>query len=159
LGYHPRIGRVRGASIVRLYSTELKRTLNETYDIPTGKKAEILSFPSWLDSEQLKEYVAGYFDGDGSVNIVRSGMKEHRWGPYQSIRMTFTSKSYKFLCELRRYLVSLGFTPTTIKEDQQVYRLKMYSRKNLRLFVQLFRIRHPVKMRQVRSVLRGEFVP
>ena len=56
-------------------------------------------------------------------------------------------------------MVSLGFTPTSIKKEDEVYRLKMYSRKNLELFARSFRIRHPAKIAKIRSVLRGEFVP
>lgn len=82
-----------------------------------------------------------------------------QWGPYETIRTTFTSKSAVFLEGLREYLVYLGFTPTSLKTEEEVCRLKMYSRKNLELFARLFRIRHPVKIAKIGSVLGGEFVP
>ena len=56
-------------------------------------------------------------------------------------------------------MVSLGFTPTSLKAEEEVYRLKMYSRKNLELFARSFRIIHPVKIAKIGSVLGGEFVP
>jgi hypothetical protein len=55
--------------------------------------------------------------------------------------------------------MSLGFSPTSLKAEEEVYRLKMYSRKNLELFARSFRIRHPVKIAKIGSVLGGEFVP
>ena len=158
LGYSQRINRVKGASIIRIYSASLKRTLTETYAIPSGKKSGKIVFPNWLDRDNLHQYISGYFDGDGSVSLIRSGKKQ-KWGPYETIRTTFTSKSLGFLQGLREYLVSLGFTPTSIKKEDEVYRLKMYSRKNLELFARSFRIRHPAKIAKIRSVLRGEFVP
>ncbi|TLY00663.1 MAG: hypothetical protein E6K90_02940 [Thaumarchaeota archaeon] len=81
------------------------------------------------------------------------------WGPYKTIRITFTSKSRGFLAELRTYLKSVGLTPTSVKKEKEVYRLKMYSLENLKLFRQLFTIRHPVKLSRMCSVLQGELVP
>ena len=158
LGYNPRISKVEGASIIRIYSTSLRKTLTNKYKIPVGKKAGKIIFPSWLDNAAKNHYISGYFDGDGSVSVIRSG-KKGQWGPYQTIRTTFTSKSAAFLQGLREYLVSLGFTPTSLKAEVEVYRLKMYSRKNLELFARSFRIRHPVKIAKIGSVLGGEFVP
>ena len=158
LGYHPRIYEVKGASIIRIYSISLRRLLTEDYRIPVGKKAGKIVFPDWLDEEALNQYISGYFDGDGSVSVIRSGKKK-QWGPYRTIRTTFTSKSLAFLQGLHQYLVSLGFTPTSLKKEEEVYRLKMYSRKNLELFARSFRIKHPAKIAKIRSVLRGEFVP
>ena len=144
--------------IVRIYSTQLRKVLTNSYTIPIGKKAQKIVFPVWLEKEELRHYVAGFFDGDGSISVYNSGTKGD-WGPYKTIRITFTSKSRRFLAELRTYLKSVGLTPTSVKKEKEVYRLKMYSLENLKLFRQLFTIRHPVKLSRMSSVLQGELVP
>ena len=60
------------------------------------------------------------------------------------------------------YLAGLVASDGNIQSREaevEVYRLKMYSRKNLELFARSFRIRHPVKIAKIGSVLGGEFVP
>ena len=158
LGYNPRIEEGRRVWIVRIYSTQLRKVLTNLYAIPIGKKAQKIIFPTWLEKRKLRHYVAGFFDGDGSISVYNSGTKGD-WGPYKTIRITFTSKSRRFLAELRTYLKSLGLTPTSVKKEKEVYRLKMYSLENLKLFRQLFTIRHPVKLSRMCSVLQGELVP
>ena len=68
LGYNPRISKVEGASIIRIYIVSLRRTLTNKYRIPMGKKAGKIIFPSWLDKAAQNHYISGYFEGDGSVS-------------------------------------------------------------------------------------------
>ena len=138
LGIKHRVGKGVRVYLVRIYSVSLVRLLQENYGLKTGRKAEILVFPSWLDQDEKIAYIVGFFDGDGSIGLVRSGIKRGIWGPYTSPRITFTSKSEAFLEDLRSFLESMGFRPRPVVREDKVYRLKLYGCLNLDLFLRIF---------------------
>ena len=137
LGIRHKVGKGVRVYLVRIYSANLVGFLREKYCLKIGRKANALIFPSWLNRDEKITYTAGFFDGDGSIGLVKSGIKQGKWGPYISPRITFTSKSEVFLEDLRSFLESLGFRPRPVSREDKVYRLKMYGCLNLDMFLKI----------------------
>ena len=136
-GYKPRLSVGTRVFLVRVYSTRLKETLINEYGLVQGRKANAIVFPEQLSYSDKLAYTAGYFDGDGSIGIVRSGIKDKRWGPYYTPRITISSKSKVFLEALERFLRSNGLSVRSIEFYGAVFRLRYYGCRNLKAFLRL----------------------
>ena len=136
-GFEPRLNAGTRVLLVRVYSTRLKETLINEYGLVQGRKAGIITFPEWLSYDNKLAYIAGYFDGDGSIGLVKSGIKDKRWGPYHTPRITISSKSKKFLEALEHFLRFNGLGERNIEFYGSVFRLRYYGCSNLKAFLRL----------------------
>lgn len=67
-------------------------------------KSRTISFPD-VPKKYLRDFIRGYFDGDGSVHFIRyTSTKDQR--PRKELRSNFTSGSIKFLEKLRAILTA-----------------------------------------------------
>jgi len=76
------------------------------YDLGTlggvRNKSKVLKFPS-IPEKFLKDFIRGYFDGDGSVHYIKYASTKNG-KIYTEIRSNFTSGSREFLEHLRNFL-------------------------------------------------------
>ena len=135
LGYKPRIDRGVRVFLVRVYSVSLVRLLEEEYGIPLGRKAANIKFPS-LRGATVNCFIAGFTDGDGSIGLIKSGVKEGRWGPYRTPRIVYASSSTYFLKGLQARLEVLGFRRGRLTREAGVSKLKYYGCDNLDRFME-----------------------
>lgn len=87
-------------------------------------KSLIMDFPD-IPSKYLKDFIRGYFDGDGSVFYVNYlSTKNNK--PYKELRSNFTSGSRKFLEKLMRILnKEIGLTIKKLSKYSQDHSLKL----------------------------------
>ena len=139
IGYKPRIARGVRVYLIRIYSKEFKEKLQTVYGINEGRKASKITFPRKINDRVKSYFIAGYFDGDGSIGIVKSGVKKNKWGPYVTPRIVFSSKSQSILLGISEYLQVNGLAKRKISFDgNEIYRLKYYGCRNLKSFLSLF---------------------
>jgi len=136
MGYKPKVTWGTRVYLVRIYSVNLKEKLLSRYNLFEGRKAHLLIFPENLSEDEKKSFLAGYFDGDGSIGLIKSGLREKRWGPYVTPRIVFSSKSSRLLEGVRGFLSSKGLRGE-ISSDGNIYRLRYYGCKNLKIFLGL----------------------
>ena len=83
------------------------------------RKAYSIKFPNSIEPELMRHFIRGYFDGDGSVYLVKKG-------PFGNIiRTGFVSNSFQFINALRQYLIELGFNPTKLCLTEKSYRMNL----------------------------------
>ena len=138
LGYRPKASQGTRAMLIRIYSIDLKNILTKKYGVPEGRKAERLRLPNLSDKKEILAFIGGFFDGDGSISFIKSGVKQSRWGPYYTPRITFTSKSLNLLRDIKTVLEHEGLNNGLISFDSSVYRLRYYGRENLCSFMKKF---------------------
>ncbi len=80
-----------------------------------NKKTNNQSIPKWIkeDDKLLKKCLRGLIDTDGSVHIIS---KNNR-----NIRISYTSYIPRLLDDVRVSLIKLGFTPSKIISERQIF--------------------------------------
>lgn len=107
------------------YSAQIKRDLAEYNIIPhkTGK----LSLPKKLSKEYWKDFIRGYFDGDGSV------FKDE-----QGIRLSITSANREILDDINSFFKENGIKPSTIYADHNNVCIKFRSQASIDIYNLLY---------------------
>jgi hypothetical protein len=135
--------RPRGENELQIYRLQIgsKEMYSDLYSLGfTQGKTKSVAVPE-VPAEYFRDFVRGYFDGDG---CVWSGYV-HRDRPRKSlvIRVIFTSCSEKFLREIRRRLrLFLIFDGVLSKGKGNYYRLTYSIRDSLKLHD--FMYNHPI---------------
>ena len=106
----------------------------------TTQKTKNMSVPQ-VPARFFRDFVRGYFDGDGNVWVGEIHKNRPTRTPY--MQSTFTSCSYGFLSEMRRRLRLHGiFGPEISTRKEQYYRLSYNLKGALKLYD--FMYNHPV---------------
>jgi len=94
-----------GAYEVTVTDKRLALKFSTKYMIPIGKKAERVILPiTSVSKKELLEFIAGYFDGDGSIYRRIHRTRDGRIRVYYEVKIK--SKSLCFLNQLRNLLAS-----------------------------------------------------
>ncbi len=104
--------RVHGKKIIEFVK---KKGIN-----PGNKKDNNQGIPDWIKSnaDYLKVCIRGLIDTDGSVHYISKTNK--------NLRISFTSHIPKLLMEVRNSLIGLGFSPSKIIRERQVFLSSKY---------------------------------
>ena len=135
IGYKPRMVNGRRVYLIRVYSKLLSLKLQEILKLRPGRKSHIIKIPKDLNGEDLMSFIAGIIDGDGCIGSTRTGIKDGRYGPYKIPRIVISSKSRDLIHDLKDVLEDLGFKNVKITYSGGVYRLTLYSKYNICLFI------------------------
>ncbi len=100
----------------------------------TPRKSLTIKFPSLIPSDFLKDFIRGYFDGDGCVTI-KTGIGKRGQKILKGLAVIFTSGSRDFLEGLadnaNRFF---GLQKKDIYFNRNAYYLKYNTKESLRLF-------------------------
>jgi len=135
LGYKPRVDDGKRVYLVRVYSKAFSLKLQEMLGLKPGRKSHVVRLSKGFTVEELKSFIAGLIDGDGSVGSVYTGIKDGKYGPYRIPRIVFSSRSRGLVLDLASVLGDLGFRNIRIAYSGGVYRLILYSSHNMCLFI------------------------
>ncbi len=123
---------------IRIISKELVEVLTNKFKIPRGKKSATFPFPEFIwgiKDTQVKEYVAGWFDAEGWLEL------DKRYKPaYPRIRFCISNLSIRN--NLAEILRKLGFKVKTFSFKKR-FCLDLNGRKNSELFFKVIPVRHP----------------
>lgn len=102
---------VRGDFVVYIGSTEAVRWLLSMGLVHNKVKYQV-DFPKWIFDrrEFIKKSLRGFFDTDGSVYKLRFGMQ-----------LSYCNKSKPLLTSTRRMLLSMGYFPSRVSNNKNVY--------------------------------------
>ncbi len=98
----------------------------------TQSKSRTLSFPK-IPKTYLKDFIRGYFDGDGCVFFASCFSKERNKDIWV-FTTSFTSGSRKFLEELHAELRTLGLAGGSLKAKERGFELVFSRRDSLALY-------------------------
>ena len=76
------------------------------YKIPIGYKADKVKLSNHLNECSKRSFIAGFFDGDGSIYMRKYRRKNGMISTYLEIKIK--SKSFKLLSQIKIFLSSLG---------------------------------------------------
>ncbi|PUA33174.1 MAG: hypothetical protein B7O98_01690 [Zestosphaera tikiterensis] len=94
-----------GAYEVTVTDKKLTLKFSTKYMIPIGRKSEQIILPTTnINKRELLEFIAGYFDGDGSIYRRIHRARDGRIRVYYEVKVK--SKSLYFLNQLRNLLAS-----------------------------------------------------
>jgi DNA topoisomerase-1 len=113
-----KLGGWKGEKTIGFKSKLFVKILNHL-GIPSGNKAHKIDIPNLIliqPDRLIWSYIAGFFDGDGSVKL-----KKNKGRKSFSIRIAFTSKSEIFLRKLKSVLLSYGITSYIYQDDLLIY--------------------------------------
>ncbi len=117
-------------------SKELLEFKEKTLRLPLGPKGEI-GIPNQIlkNRNLIKWFMRGLGDTDFSLSF-----KKNRKGIHNEPRLEWYSKSRKLVGQVEKILRKFGFTFSTqeIKGKYHGYLLRMYVKRNLRLWLNLF---------------------
>lgn len=107
------------------YSAQIKRDLAKYGIVPqkTGK----LSVPKNLKKEYWRDFIRGYFDGDGSVYKDGTG-----------IRVNITSANVEILEDINSYFLENGIKPSVIYKDHNNVCIKFRSQASIDIYNLLY---------------------
>lgn len=107
------------------YSSQIKKDLAKYGIIPckTGK----LSLPKNLNKKYWKDFIRGYFDGDGS--ICKDG---------SSFRLTITSLNKEILADINNYFKENNIEPSNIYKDHNNACIKFRSQASIDIYNLLY---------------------
>ena len=115
----------RGKSAITVSSAILAKVL-PLLGSPQGKKCDSIDFPSIVltqPDDVVAAFVAGFFDGDGSVKLKQTGS-----GKSFSVRVAFTSCSEEFLKKLKLVLLTFGVSSYLYRSpSKRAWDLLVYS--------------------------------
>lgn len=112
-GLDPYIVEKENTIYCRLYSKQLVNFLNNKYGAPLGKKKGNLKVPpSFLNHRDMKHYLRGVFDTDGSIN------RYHQ----TSVSLEITNITPSFLSDLDKGLSFYGFHSNIRGKALSIYR-------------------------------------
>ena len=104
-----------GESLLKLHGLNLIKFLNKMGLKSGNKKANNQTIPRWIlkKDNYLRACIRGLIDTDGSVHYIS---KDNR-----NIRISFTSYIPALLSDVRNSLIKLGFSPSKIISNKEVY--------------------------------------
>ena len=106
---------------------EILKKYNITY-----RKSLTYEFPDNVPKKYLKDFIRGYFDGDGSVYINKT---KNNGKTYKYVNVSFTSGSLIFLKKLEKTLEKNNINSHIIKDCRKnVFYLKIYDKKSIQNF-------------------------
>ena len=107
------------------YSAKIKREIAEYGLVPnkTGK----LSLPHKLERQYWKDFIRGYFDGDGSVYKDGTGF-----------RVSITSANKEILEDINTYFAENGIKPSKIYSDHNNVCIKFRSQAGIDIYNLLY---------------------
>lgn len=86
------------------YSAQIKKDLAEYGIIP--HKTGHIEIPKKLDKQYWRDFIRGYFDGDGSISKDANGM-----------RMSITSANPEILIDINNFFAENNIKPSTLYND------------------------------------------
>lgn len=148
MGLKCRVASWKRSLVIRIYSKQFSEDIRNMLNLQPGRKARYITLPN-LSGSEILEFIAGFFDGDGSFKPIVSGLKNNRWGPYITPRIVISSKSENFIIQLAEKLVNYGFVNPHITYDSHVCRLKFYGYSNACTFIKVMLpyMKHPLKIK------------
>lgn len=84
---------------IQIGSKEMVRDLSGLGFIP--RKTKRLILPPGIPNKYFRDFVRGYFDGDGNISYAHYRRKDRKHGFIRWVRVLFTSSSYGLLKELK----------------------------------------------------------
>ena len=107
------------------YSAQIKRDLAKYGIIPrkTGK----LTIPEKLSKEYWKDFIRGYFDGDGSIFKDEGG-----------IRLSITSANREILDNINSFFQENGIKPSSIYKDHNNVCIKFRNQASIDIYNLLY---------------------
>ena len=120
----------------------LHSTLNKKFEIPLGKKSNIVFIPNHVKySKNLKYFLAGLFDTDGGVRRGSIG---------------YCSASKKLVSDISTCLLSFGIESTTEEWINKTYNRKYYGLRIRNKYIQKFLETIPLKNKnKIEKIRRG----
>ena len=107
------------------YSAQIKRDLAE-YGIVPNKTGKII-IPRKLDKKYWRDFIRGYFDGDGSIYKDGNGF-----------RVSITSANKELLEDINQYFYENGIKPSTIYPDHSNVCIKFRSQAAIDIYNLLY---------------------
>lgn len=111
-GAKPKVANTkRGDFVIYIGSVKLVRWFLEMGLVFNKVKCQV-DFPSWISGNQnyMKAALKGFFDTDGSVYKLKYG-----------VQFSFCNKSKPLLLSTRVMLIKLGFSPSRINKNKNIY--------------------------------------
>lgn len=96
----------------------------------TPKKANRLVLPK-IPKIYFRDFVRGYFDGDGNIICGSYKRSDRPQGSYLLVRMLFTSCSFNLLSQLQTKLSSYLKIEGHLKKEKSYYRLYYYKQQDV----------------------------
>jgi len=115
-------------AIFRLFDKNMYEDLMK-YSI-TPRKTSDLKFASNIPNHLLKDYIRGYFDGNGTICLHK--VKQHIY-----IRATISSGSEDFITTLRSVLFEKYQISSYIVNDKNAFKLEIGGNDNVKKFLDL----------------------
>lgn len=107
------------------FSAQIKRDLAEYGIVPN--KTGTLTIPKKLNKQYWRDFIRGYFDGDGSVYKDGSGF-----------RISITSANREILEDINSFLKENGIKPSTIYPDHSNVCIKFRSQSAIDIYNLLY---------------------
>ena len=142
LGYKAVISKDRRENRYRLWINS-KRFVE--YVCSLGVKQS--SIPSYVVAGGLQEklrFIQGLFDAEGYIEF---------WKPRRSIRINFANKDRDLICFVSNMLRLLGIK-TYVRFSSKVYRLQIYSKRDISAYMKYVGFAYPTKIRRYQALLK-----
>lgn len=107
------------------YSAQIKNDLAKYGIIP--KKTGTLMMPKLLDKKYWKDFIRGYFDGDGSIYKDGSGF-----------RVSITSANIEILEDINNFFIENGIKPSSYYRDHKNFCIKFRSQAAINIYNLLY---------------------
>jgi DNA-binding transcriptional regulator WhiA len=128
-----------GKYFVRVWSPTIWKILQESYNIPCGKKSKIIKPPDNLSKKDKIDFLRGWIAGDGSVTNDRNKPKIEIW-----------SKSNEILKWLSIVLSENGIESNLFyARKKKEYILRIGKQNSVKLFSEKISIPHPFKQEKL----------
>lgn len=126
-------------------SVDLVKYLNKCGLISTNKVKDQVNVPAWIFShpDYIKGFLKGFFDTDGSIYKLRFG-----------VQMSFTNKSLPLLKSIHRMLLDLGFHPSKISQNKNIYLTRRVDLRKYIVEISFGNIKH--RLRALKYGILGE---
>lgn len=110
---------------IQIGSKEIVRDLSKLGLAP--RKTKRLILPPGIPSEYFRDFIRGYFDGDGNISYAYYRRKGRKHGFLRWIRVLFTSSSYRLLKNLKNeFERTLGLSTKGFIKRENCYILYYY---------------------------------
>ena len=107
------------------FSGQIKRDLAEYGIIPN--KTGHLEIPKKLNKEYWRDFIRGYFDGDGSIYEDKTG-----------IRLTITSANKEILDDINSYFKINGIKPSNLYNDHNNKDIRFRTQASIDIYTLLY---------------------
>ena len=112
----------------------IKHGMEYEYDDEKGKRVKIMKLPDLLNHELMVAFILGFYDGDGSLGLIKGKKRD-------SIYPILKSSNKEFLLEIREFFDIKSDIKSKIEEKYDFKREKFTKSKMYRLYlgIDLFR--------------------